>query len=36
MLSILYSHFIYNYTFINITDGGKDDNSQVAWVGTNV
>ena len=34
MLNILYSHFIYNYEFINNKDGGKDHYYQVAWTGT--
>ena len=36
MINILYSHFIYDYKFINITDGGKDNDNQVAWTGKNV
>ena len=35
MLNILYSHFIYDYKFINNKDGGKDNDDQVAWTGTN-
>ena len=36
MLKILYSHFIYNYKFINITEWGKDNDNQVAWTATNI
>ena len=36
MLNILYSHFIYNYKFINITEWGKDNDNQVAWTATNI
>ena len=35
MFNILYSYFIHNYKFVNITDGGKDGDNQVTWTGTN-